>query len=116
MREHIIAGRIADIVMERALENNARRIFQVNIILGGLTMISEHHIGFFWDMVTSGTIAQGASLHFERMPIKAFCPKCLCEFVVMDHDQTCPRCEELNTELISGDEYTVEGIFIEARG
>lgn len=110
MHELPVTERIAEVCLKHAQKNNAQHIRKVNIILGELTGIHDHHVSFYWDMVTRGTIAEGAELHFSKIPVRAFCPKCLNEFVVKDCNQTCLECGEIYTELISGQECLVEGI------
>ena len=113
MHEMAVTESIAAIALKHGQQNNAQHIRKVNIKLGELTGIVDHYVEFYWDMVTKGTIAEGAELHFIKIPTVAYCNKCKDEFGVEEYDLTCPKCKEADTELISGREFLVESIEIE---
>jgi hydrogenase nickel incorporation protein HypA/HybF len=37
-------------------------------VIGRLASIVDDSIQFYWDMISEGTICQGAKLHFKRVP------------------------------------------------
>ncbi len=113
MHELGVTESIAAICLRHAQRNNARRIVKVNVRLGELAGIVDHYVSFYWDMVTRDTIAQGAELNFIKVPVVAHCRKCEEDFAVAEFDLTCPKCGEVDTELVSGREFTVESIEIE---
>ncbi|MEJ5187069.1 MAG: hydrogenase maturation nickel metallochaperone HypA [Candidatus Geothermincolales bacterium] len=114
MHEMAVTESIASICLRHAERHGARRILRVNIRLGELTGIVDRYVAFYWDMVTKDTIAEGASLNFTRVPVKARCNLCGREYPVgEDLDLTCPGCGEVDSDIVSGKEFTVESIEIE---
>lgn len=113
MHELGVTESIAGIVLRHAKMNGARRVIKVNIKLGELTGIVDHYVSFYWDLVTKDTIAQGAELNFNKVPVVAYCQKCREEFRIHEYDLTCPRCGEPASEILSGREFMVESIEIE---
>lgn len=113
MHELAVTESIASICLKHAEQNQATRILKVNIKLGELTGIVDDYVGFYWDMVTKDTVAEGAELNFIKIPVKAYCRHCELEFDVKDYDLTCPSCGKADGELISGREFMVDSMEIE---
>ncbi|MDY6794356.1 MAG: hydrogenase maturation nickel metallochaperone HypA [Actinomycetota bacterium] len=113
MHELSVTESIAAICLKHGQRNGAKRILKVNLKLGELTGIVDYYVAFYWDMVTKDTIAEGAELNFEKIPVRAYCPKCDREFEVEEYDLSCHECGDSETELISGREFSVESIEVE---
>jgi hydrogenase nickel incorporation protein HypA/HybF len=113
MHELGVTESIASICIRHGQSNGAKRILKVNVKLGALTGIVDHYVGFYWDMVTKDTIAQGSELSFLKIPAVALCPHCEEEFDIIEYDLTCPKCGKMSSELVSGREFMVESIEIE---
>ena len=62
-------------VTESILENTLRHargakavgVTDVYLVIGQLSSIIDDSVQFYWDMISEGTIAEGASLHFKRI-------------------------------------------------
>ncbi len=114
MHEMAVTESIASICLKHAERHGARKVLQVNIRLGELTGIVDRYVVFYWDVVTKDTIAEGAKLNFTKVPVRARCQRCGDEYPVGEElDLTCPHCGELDSEIVSGKEFTVESIEIE---
>jgi hydrogenase nickel incorporation protein HypA/HybF len=74
--------------------------------------IVDDSVQFYWDIISEGTIAQGATLHFDRRPAMLRCQGCCCEFP-MNEGFVCPQCHSQQVSLISGDEFYLDTINVE---
>ena len=113
MHELAVTQSILDISLRHAQKVDAKRIVTINLVVGKFSSIVDDSVQFYWDMIAEGTIAQGANLHFERVPAEM---KCLdCEHVFEPDDKTfaCPECLSPKVRVTKGDELRVESIDVE---
>jgi hydrogenase nickel incorporation protein HypA/HybF len=68
MRELAVTQSILIISLHHAKEASARRITGINLVIGQFLSIVDDSVQFYWDIVSDGTIAKGARLHFDRIP------------------------------------------------
>ena len=115
MHELGVIERLFDICTRNAQANNATKIISVSLKIGEGSNLQEEWIQRYFDYLCEGTIAQGAKLIIERIPLMVKCKECLEEFHV-DLRKTeralCPKCSGTKFELISGREYMVDSMEI----
>ncbi len=73
-------------------------------------------IQFYWDVISQGTLAEGAQLHFERVPAELVCLDCSTRFRMSDTSFDCPECGGSKVKVVAGDEFRLEAIDIETEG
>lgn len=101
--------------MKSAEENNAGRIVGVCLRIGELRDFVEEITQKYWDYLSEGTIAEGAKIKFEKVPVSAICHGCKNIFYFdwrMVDKPFCPACESFDVELLSGTELEVKEISI----
>ncbi len=114
MHEMSITQSVLDIVLEQARENGAEKVTAVKLRFGTLTAIVPDCVAFYFEQMTPGTIAEGATLDVEMVLVKRRCGECGEEFEAGDElDMTCPKCGNMFTETLSGREMEVASIEIE---
>lgn len=114
MHEFSITREILDIILDTAGRNNARSVESVNIELGQLSTFDEESINFYFEILSRGTLAEGAKLIFKRMPAIAKCKKCDRDFELGDvFFSSCPLCGSTEYEVVSGDAVKVVNLNIE---
>ena len=114
MHELAITQRIAEVALRHAEENNANRITDLYLVLGDLSSVVDDSVQFYWDIVTEGTLCEGATLHFQRIPAKLHCQDCGHAYILSDGKlNPCPLCDSLNVQIIRGEEFRLESIEIE---
>ncbi|MDD5747753.1 MAG: hydrogenase maturation nickel metallochaperone HypA [Actinomycetota bacterium] len=113
MHELSVVESMVGVVLKHAEGNRAEKVTSINLVLGEMSTIMEEPVKFYFEILSKGTIAQGAELNFERKPLIARCSVCGKEFKVIEYDFTCPDCGSLETEIVSGREFRVESIEIE---
>jgi hydrogenase nickel incorporation protein HypA/HybF len=59
---------------------------------------------FAFEIVAKGTMAAGATLEIERVPIRCYCPTCRREFTPPDFVCECPGCGQPSADIRAGRE------------
>lgn len=110
MHEMAVTEDILRIVEDHAKRGGASQVTDIYLVIGELTSFVDDSIQFYFDMLSPGTIADGATLHFERIPTRFRCRKCGYEFEPEERDWLCPVCHALGGDVIAGKEFYVESL------
>lgn len=114
MHEMSVTQSILDIVLDQAKENDAAKVTSVKLRFGMVTAIVPDCVTFYFEQMTEGTIAEGAKLEVEMVPLKIRCIQCGEISEGTDElDVTCPKCGNPFTEIISGREMEVASIEVD---
>lgn len=113
MHELPVTESLLEIALRHAERARAKRITQLNIVIGELSSIVDESVQFYWDIVSEGTIAEGAVLHFERVDGTLRCLACGHTFPLNHESFTCPACGEKKVVAVGGDDFRLESIEIE---
>lgn len=113
MHELPVTQSLLEIALRHAKEANAKRITDLHIIIGELATVVDDSIQFYWDLIAEGTIAKGATLHFERVPAELQCMACSGKFTPNGKEFSCPTCGSINVKVISGEEFSLAAIDVE---
>lgn len=113
MHELAATQGILDISLRHAENANAVKITDIHLVIGEFSSIIDDSVQFYWDIVANGTIAQGAVLHFQRIPGEMTCSTCRHVFRPDDRVFTCPSCGSGLVRISRGDEFRVDSIDIE---
>lgn len=111
MHELAITQGILQIALERAGE--AKRITDLYLVIGQLSSVVDDSVQFYWDIVSSGTIAESSSLHFQRIPATMECQDCQHRYTLGGDQLACPICGGRDVRLVAGDELYVDYIEVE---
>jgi hydrogenase nickel incorporation protein HypA/HybF len=114
MHELSVTESILEISLRHANQANARRITNLYLVIGQLASIVDDSVQFYWDIVSKDTIAEGAVLHFRRLPATLLCLECNHQFVPSGDGYACPECSSDHVKVISGEEFYMEAIDIES--
>ncbi len=114
MHELSVMSSILDIVRERANKNGANKVIRINLRIGTLSDIIPEWAQTYFDMLSKDTVADGARLDIERVPVSVKCPACghVQTFDAKDWKFQCVRCESPDIELLSGREFFITSIEI----
>ena len=113
MHELAVTQSILDISLRHAQKVDAKRIVTINLVVGKFSSVVDDSVQFYWDMIAEGTIAQGARLHFERIPAEMKCLDCGLTFEPNDETFVCPECLSPKVRISKGEELRVESIDVE---
>ncbi|MFX1525898.1 MAG: hydrogenase maturation nickel metallochaperone HypA [Promethearchaeota archaeon] len=122
MHEFSFAYNIFKVAEATAIKNNAKRITEVVLEIGELTLIVPELLQRSFEMATKGSIAEGAILTIKITPGKIKCRECNKDSVVSitrDAQLTglqlfqCSHCGSNNTEITEGKKANVKNIRIQ---
>ncbi|HNY64039.1 MAG TPA: hydrogenase maturation nickel metallochaperone HypA [Deltaproteobacteria bacterium] len=110
MHELPVVQGILDIVLRHAVKNHVTKIHAINLAVGGLSDLQDEWIQRYFDYISAGTLAEGAKVRIERVPVVFRCKACTESFQVEVgemKDITCPSCGAKDFTLVSGREYYI---------
>lgn len=113
MHELPVTESILNIVLKHARANKVRKVVTVHLQVGKLSDLEDEWIQRYFDYLSKGTPAEGATLKIERTPLVVQCTACGRSFEAdMQHlrDLTCPSCGGRNVTLVSGREYYIKNM------
>ncbi|MEO0073677.1 MAG: hydrogenase maturation nickel metallochaperone HypA [candidate division WOR-3 bacterium] len=109
MHELAVTRAMLDQVLDEAQRRSARRVLHISLVVGEAASVVPDCVRFYFDILSEGTIAQGAEISFQRTPIRIRCPKCGREAAGIEDLCGC----NAGGEVISGTEMVIESIDIE---
>lgn len=108
MHEMSIAQSIVDIILQESGNHNVNRVLSVALKVGELSAVEIESLRFCFELVTKGTSAEGARLDIERVQVTCRCQDCGANFKVQELVFSCPSCQGVRVEMLSGRELSVE--------
>ena len=109
MHEMAIAEGILNIAFDYAEKNKASKITKVTLKLGEMSGVEVEALNVSFDVLTKDTIAEGAELIINRIPLMGKCNKCGKVFHIEQYNFFCPECDGILI-LQSGRELQVESL------
>lgn len=113
MHELTVTESILEIALRHAASAQARRITNLYLVIGQLSTIIDDSVQFYWDIISKGTLADGARLHFQRIAVEMACQKCDHRYSPQVEDLACPNCGSILVKPIAGEEFYLEAIDVE---
>lgn len=100
------------LVQLQAARNKAERVSRVVLRIGMLAGVEPEALRFAFDVVSRGTVAEGAAFEIEPVPVAVYCLGCNQEFVGETDGFifTCPTCGDLCGEIRRGRELELSRI------
>ena len=113
MHELAITQSMFELILEQAKKTEAKKVGKINLVIGEMTGVVDECIQFYFNFLSKGTIAEGATLSVRMVPATARCRSCDKTFELKEFDWTCPYCGNGGMEIIAGKELFVESIEVE---
>ncbi len=114
MHELSVTESILEIALRHASQANASRITNLYLVIGQLATIVDDSVQFYWEIISKDTIAEGAVLHFRRLPATLLCLDCNHQYNPAGEGFSCPDCRSDHVKVIDGDEFFMEAIDIDS--
>ena len=108
MHEMSIAQSILDIILQESGNHEVSRVLSVSLKVGELSAVETESLRFCFELLTTGTPAEGARLDIERVQVTCRCQDCGSKFTVQELVFSCPYCQGVRVEMLSGRELSVE--------
>lgn len=93
-----------------AREHKAAAVTRVTVQIGPLSGIEPQLLAQAFPIASAGTIAEGASLVTESLPIRVRCSRCGAESEAQANRLLCGACGHWQTQLLSGDEMLLASV------
>ncbi len=113
MHELYATQGILDRAIQKAGEQNAKRITDVYIVVGEISSYQDESVQFYWDEISKATLAADAKLHFRHVPAELQCMNCGTKYHPQEGEVLCPNCGSSGARIWSGEEFYLEALDVE---
>ena len=113
MHELAICQALMNQVESIAAERNARSVVSIVVGMGPLSGVEAQLLKHAYPVASAGTVAEGAELVIENLPVRIKCTHCGSESDALPNKLVCKACGDWRTTLISGDELMLMRIELE---
>lgn len=114
MHEMALVESILEILEQQASLHGAKKVVRVNLEFGALTGVMPAAIDFAFEVLSKGTVADGAEVNIRIVPVKIYCFDCAKEIVLENYDAFCPVCSSAAVEIIEGrNEMRIESLEVD---
>ena len=87
---------------EQVKAKGRRKIHKMELNVGELSGVVPDALMFAFDVVSEGTVAEGADLKLTTVPTLCYCTHCRREFYPMSWIYACPYCQHLSNDVREG--------------
>lgn len=112
MHEYAVTESIMEIIQAEADKAGGTKVTSITIVIGELSTFVDDSIDFYFKALSQGTIAEGATLSFEKIEAKAICCDCGKEFQPTSIYYSCPECHSPVFDVKQGQELYVDNLEI----
>ncbi|MGD2160758.1 MAG: hydrogenase maturation nickel metallochaperone HypA [Gammaproteobacteria bacterium] len=113
MHELAICQALMNQVENIAAERNARSVVSIVIGMGPLSGVEAQLLKHAYPVASAGTVAEGAELVIENLPVRVSCSQCGTESDALPNKLVCKTCGDWRTTVISGDELMLMSVELE---
>ena len=110
MHELSIVEGILEAVIPEVEKYDVNRVLSIKLKIGELSGVVPDCINYYFDIASKGTIAEGAKIVIERIPIRIECRDCGYDGTISLGRHKCPKCDGTNFRIVSGKEYFVDSV------
>ena len=75
---------------EQARQAGASRVLAINLVMGERASVFDDLLLFYFDLLTPGTLAEGAQLNVRRTPMRFHCAACDRDYTPRGRTFRCP--------------------------
>jgi hydrogenase nickel incorporation protein HypA/HybF len=104
MHEVSLMAQTLTLALEQAQRQEAQRIHRMTLRIGAESGVEPEALRFAFDVTVQETIAAGATLDIEIVPVSCFCETCQRVFQPQDWFYECPDCQTLSYRVLTGRE------------
>lgn len=108
MHELALGQSIVNQVVDLAKREHAASVSVVRVTVGAAVGVDGDSLRFGFGVAAEGTLADGAVLEIENIPLQCRCAKCGARFKPHSALAPCARCGSREVDLLSGRELRVD--------
>jgi hydrogenase nickel incorporation protein HypA/HybF len=113
MHELSIAEGVVDVAVRHA---RGRPVTAVELKVGHLRQVVPSALAFAFELVSEGTVLEGAELRMEEVPAAGRCRSCGMDTPLPELPLRCRGCGGWDVEVTRGEELLVESLELEEEG
>lgn len=110
MHEFKLIQNIFTIILDTANSNALRSVKKVTLQVGKLRQLAPEFLRFAFAIVSKDTIADGAELEVQHIPVTMKCGSCSQQSAIEEDYYLCPTCQSTDLEVLSGKELIIASI------
>jgi len=92
MHELSIMSYLLEAIEVAARQHAAQRVVTITVTAGERSGLVEDSLLFYFDLLTPGTVAEGARLNVRRTKMRFHCQQCDADYSRSGDDFGCPVC------------------------
>ena len=116
MHELSVTESILSYSIEEARKRNASKIKMMRLRMGPFCGLYPECIQMYLDVLAEGTIAEGAKIEAEVLPLSVLCRDCGKESEITRRSIAWPHCGSLRLKILSGKEFMITSMEVEEDG
>jgi len=113
MHESGIALSLLEIIEQEVLPYKGSKVINVKLRIGRISGVMPDALRFAFEALSTGGVADGASLEIEEVPIAIRCNTCKKVSVSDAPFMVCPHCKGVEVEMIGGRELEIREMEID---
>jgi len=113
MHEMSLVESVVEILQEEARRQAFARVRTVWLEVGALSHCDPEALAFCFDVVTRGSLAEGARLEILRTPGQGWCLACSRPVVVARRGDPCDSCGSYQIQVTGGDAMRIQELEVD---
>ena len=113
MHELALCESILQIMEDNAQSQGFSRVKRVRLEVGALSCVEKDALGFNFEVVTRGSLAEGAALELVDVPGEGWCLPCARPVTVTSLVDYCPHCGSGQVQVTGGEELQIRDLEVE---
>jgi hydrogenase nickel incorporation protein HypA/HybF len=114
MHEMSIALSMIEEIEEQTETHGYGRVEAVHVRIGVLSGVDPQALRFAYELACEGTPLADSRLEIESVPLLVFCPQCSVTHTPDLQHILCPRCVNIEQEIVEGRELEVRALELAA--
>jgi len=108
MHEMAICESIISVIEQQAVAQSFNKVNMVRLEVGAMAGVELEALRFSFDVVTRGSIADGAKLDVIELPVTGWCMPCARAISVRERYDACPDCGSYQIQITGGEELRIK--------
>lgn len=113
MHELALCESLIGVIRDQAEVHDYKKVRTVFLEVGTLACVEPEALRFSFDLVTRGTLAEGAALEIVRTEPEAWCFACGKGVAVQQRFDPCPDCGGYQLQLAGGDDLRIKELEVD---
>jgi len=113
MHEYPVTEQIIKIASEKAKENKAIKVNRITLVVGEQSGFIGESIQMYFDIISRGSLCEGAILEIENVKAKWKCLTCDITYPRQPYSFACPKCGQDGVPTDIGKEFYIKSIEVE---